>query len=289
MVQDLYTTYCLLSWAERRRLNQLTELSISIISHRQIQLVQSLLDDLQKCCSNIAIEVILTMNVEESLPFIASDYKFPVQIVHNDVPKGFGENHNAAFALATGNYFCVLNPDIRLNDDPFRALISCLQLNPLAAVVGPLVLSSDGKIEDSARRFPSPLKILCKAFGKCRGSDYIIKSDLLFPDWVGGMCMLFRCDAFKQLGGFDQRYFLYYEDVDLCARMRLRGYEVILCPDAKVVHDARRDSHRKWTFFKWHLSSMLRFFSSPVYWRWLLRRWLKIGLHDWLEDLHVVC
>jgi GT2 family glycosyltransferase len=140
------------------------------------------------------------------------------------------------------------------------------------AVAAPLVLNLDGNIEDSARRFPSPFKILCKAIGKCKGSDYMIKDSIIYPDWVGGMFMMFSCDVFKLLGGFDRRFFLYYEEVDLCARARLQKYEVVLCPVAKVIHNARRESHRNAKFFKWHLTSMLRFFLSPVYWRLLFRR-----------------
>lgn len=252
------------------KLSQLPDLSISIVSHRQMQLVQNLLSDLQKHCTSVAIEIILTVNVEEPLSFDINSCGFPIRIVRNEISKGFGENHNAAFSLATGAYFCVLNPDIRLNDNPFQALISCLQTKSVA-VVGPLVLNADGKMENSARRFPSPLKILCKVFGKCRGSDYAVMDELLYPDWVAGMFMIFRHDVFKLLGGFDQKYFLYYEDVDLCARIWLQGYEVVLCPQARVVHEARRDSHRKLKFFIWHLTSMLRFFLSSTYWRLLVR------------------
>lgn len=252
------------------------DLSISIVSHRQIRLVRSLLQDLQRNCSNNAIEIILTVNVEEMISFDANDFGFPIQIVRNEFPRGFGTNHNAAFALAKGKYFCVLNPDIRINHDPFPALTSCLQTDSVA-VAGPLVLGVDGEIENSARRFPSPMKILCKAFGKCRKSDYAIGNEIIFPDWIGGMFMLFRYDAYKRAGGFDKKYFLYYEDVDLCARLRLQGYEVALCPDAKVIHDARRDSHRKLRFFAWHLTSMLRFFLSSVYWQIQFRRQSMTG------------
>jgi N-acetylglucosaminyl-diphospho-decaprenol L-rhamnosyltransferase len=103
---------------------------------------------------------------------------------------------------------------------------------------------------------------LCKALGGCKGGDYIVKDEAIFPDWVGGMFMLFRRETFEQSGGFDQRYFLYYEDVDLCARLRLRGYEVAICPGAKVVHHAHRSSHRSFKYMAWHLASMLRFFLS---------------------------
>jgi GT2 family glycosyltransferase len=79
------------------------------------------------------------------------------------------------------------------------------------------------------------------------------------------MFMLFPCHVFQDLKGFDERYFLYYEDVDICARMSLAGVRVALCPDIRVFHHAQRSSHRNMKYLKWHLASMLRFFTSPVY------------------------
>lgn len=237
-------------------------LSISVVSHAQCHWVANLLGDISKYIhGNLLLEVILTLNRDEELPFDPDSYEFIIKIIRNSIPLGFGENHNQAFQQATGQYFCVINPDIRLNNNLFPALFACLQDSSIG-VVAPLVVNEYGATEDSARRFPTPLKILCKAIGRCKGSDYIVKDEVVFPDWVGGMFMLFRRETFEQFGGFDQRYFLYYEDVDLCARLRLRGYEVALCSDAKVVHHAHRSSHRNFKYLTWHLASMLRFFTS---------------------------
>jgi GT2 family glycosyltransferase len=79
------------------------------------------------------------------------------------------------------------------------------------------------------------------------------------PDWIAGMFMLFRSELFREVGGFDERYFLYYEDVDLCFRLRQHGYEVILVPDARAVHFAQRQSHRNLRYLLWHVRSLVRF------------------------------
>lgn len=247
-------------------INQIPEISISIVSHCQAALVQNLLADIERYCSKESIEVILTLNINETLLFEASEFSFSIQIIRNENPLGFAANHNQAFLSASGRYFCVLNPDVRFVSDPFPSLLSCLE-DKLVGVVGPLVLGEGGMIEDSARFFPTPLKILCKLVGRCKGSDYIIENNTILPDWIGGMFMLFSYDVFSQLRGFDQQYFLYYEDVDLCARLRLSGYQVALCPAARVIHHAHRSSHRSFRFFRWHLTSMMRFFFSPVFWR----------------------
>ena len=255
------------------------QISISIVSHLQCSLIDKLLADIERVCKASSIEVILTLNMHEELPFAERRFSFPIKTIRNQVPQGFAANHNQAFAHASGQFFCVVNPDIRLSDDPFPALLSCLQ-DSSVGVAAPIVVGDSGEMEDSARRFPTPFKILCKAFGGCKESDYVVKNEPVFPDWVGGMFMLFPRDIFKRLGGFDQRFFLYYEDVDLCARLRLLGYGVAICPNAKVVHDARRDSHRSFKYLRWHLASMIRFFYSPPFlkicWLRLTRKYSQI-------------
>lgn len=246
------------------------ELSISIVSHRQSSLIKSLLDDIQRWCSSSLIEVILTINVDEVILFDTRDYGFPIRIIHNIVQKGFGENHNAAFHLVTGNYYCVLNPDIRLINNPFTRLIDYASNHNLG-LIAPRVINKEGVQEDSARKFPSIIEILRKISGGKSAIHDTIGLQVSNPDWVAGMFMLFPRDVFEKIGGFDERYFLYYEDVDLCARLTLLGYQVALCSSVTVIHDARRSSHKNLRYLRLHLTSMLRFFSSSVY-RQLQRR-----------------
>lgn len=229
-------------------------------------LVFALLSDLQKHCAKDSLEVLLTVNVPEDLPASLSHFPFAVKIIRNPSPLGFGENHNRALQLAAGDFFCVINPDIRISSDIFPTLLSVLK-DARVGVVAPLVVNKSGQMEDSARVFPTPLKIVCKAVGRCKGSDYLIKDACISPDWVGGMFMLFRRDVYRELHGFNQHFFLYYEDVDLCARVWLQGLKVVLVPQVSVMHDARRSSHKKARYLFYHIRSMARFFMSPTYWR----------------------
>jgi N-acetylglucosaminyl-diphospho-decaprenol L-rhamnosyltransferase len=252
--------------------NPFTNISISVVSHRQIDLIESLLQDIETHCLAAQVELILTHNLEESTPFDVKHFTFPIKVIRNSTPMGFAANHNQAFLQSSGQFFCVLNPDIRLNADPFQVLIPCLKDSAIG-VSAPLIIGKDNHLEDSARRFPTPFKILCKVLGGCKGSDYAINEKIIYPDWVGGMFMLFRREIFAQLRGFDQRYFLYYEDVDICARLRLLGYEVALCPATQVIHHAQRSSHRNLKYLKWHLMSMLRFFCSTPFLKFC---WLRL-------------
>ena len=253
--------------------------TISVVSHGQIDLIVKLFDDIATYLSLDQLEVILTLNLPETLPFLESDYAFLKMIIRNQNPKGFGANHNQAFSHATGGFFCILNPDIRFNTDPFPVLL--VSLNDLTVgVVAPLIFSADEQLEDSARKFPTPFKIVCKALGGCKGHDYVITEHAIQPDWIGGMFMLLPSKIFAQLAGFDEHYFLYYEDVDLCARLRLLGYEIVLNPQAQVFHYAQRTSHANFKYFRWHLRSMLRFFVSSVYWRVQFKKSLFIVNKD---------
>lgn len=245
--------------------------SVSVVSHGQGDLVATLLGDFAAKVRT-PIEFLLTVNIPETLPFDPVRLDFPLRILTNTRPKGFGANHNAAFWESRGRYFCVLNPDIRLEHDPFPALVDCLK-EPRTGVVAPVIRDPVGRLEDHVRSFPTPWTILHKAlFG--RGLDDAIGTE--YPDWVAGMFMLFPREVFDEIGGFDERYFLYYEDVDLCARLAAGGRRVRVCHAVSAIHAARRESRRSLRYMRWHLSSMLRFFLR----RAALNRRTKPGVSD---------
>ena len=232
-------------------------LSISVVSHGQAALVSQLLNDIAAIgCHDL--EVILTINVPEPLDLVAAAFPFPLRIVHNLHRKGFGANHNAAFAIARGRFFAVLNPDIRMRVDPFPALCTAAA-EPGIGAAAPLVLSPNATVEDNARRFPTLASLARKSMFGSHGPDYPMAGSRVTPDWVAGMFVVFAEAAFASVSGFDERYFLYYEDVDLCWRLRRAGYGIVLLPAVQVIHDARRDSHRRLGHLRHHLASMARF------------------------------
>ena len=244
------------------------DISISVVSHGQIDLVFELLKGLKEHCSATCFELILTLNVNEVIPFAPEDFPFPIRMLKNTIPLGFGANQNQAFTKASGRHFCVINPDIQLMCNPFPALLLCPNLSSVG-VMAPVVVSEEGVLEDSARRFPTPFTILRKLFRQGLVADYAMRDDPVHPDWVAGMFMMFPREVFERVGGFDERYFLYYEDVDICARLRLLGYRAVVCPEARVVHHAQRQSHRNFRYLCWHLQSMGRFFLRFACWRFM--------------------
>lgn len=234
--------------------------TISVVSHGQNALVNHLLDDLATRCAP-GLKVIITENVPDGEPLRVPQVSHEFEIIRNTRAKGFGANHNAAFARCSTEFFCVANPDVRLQADPVGPLLATLSARR-AGAIAPLVLSAHGSIEDSARRYPTVTSLVRKAFTKGAKPDYATDQGAIEVDWVAGMFILFATGAYRAVGGFDERYFLYYEDVDMCRRLRSRGYNVIYDPAVAVMHDARRASRKDPRLMRIHAASALRYLLS---------------------------
>src|SRR5580765_784340 len=193
--------------------------TVSVVSHGQNALLNRLLADLAQHCPS-RLEVILTQNILDPVPLNPPAQVHRFEVITNSAPKGFGANHNAAFARSRSDTFFIVNPDVRLLADPFRSLAGQLG-NRLVAAVGPVVRSATGEVEDSARRFPTLTSLLRKLILDNTGPDYPTDQGAIEVDWVAGMFIGFRREVYASVGGFDERYFLYYEDVDICRRLRV--------------------------------------------------------------------
>jgi len=235
-------------------------ITVSIVSHGHADLLVKLLDDLEKYCVDI-IEVILTENIPDEKCVNIKDYKFKSKVIKNLSPKGFAENHNQAFLISSTSYFCVLNPDIRLKKNPFEKLVNSLNSNDDAVLIAPLVINSDGLSEDSIRRFPSPISLLMRVLRiKTKNQKFQSVGNILYPEWVAGMFMLFKADFYRNVNGFNEIYYLYCEDIDICTRIWRDGFIVMVDDSIQVIHDAQRSSHKKMKYLMWHISSLFKYF-----------------------------
>lgn len=235
-------------------------LCLSVVSHGHGPLVRALLEDLIRLAPRTLRRVVLTVNVPESERFDDLAATLPLRIVHNASPRGFGANHNAAFRLAEEPFFAIVNPDVRLDRDPFEVLVAALS-EPGVGMVAPRVVDAQGHVAPSARRLYTPLEIASRLWRRERAAPR--------PEWLAGMFLVVRRDAFERVGGFDERYFLYIEDVDLCTRMRQAGWGLRAVEEATVLHLAQHESHRSPRHLRWHLSGMARYWRSPGF-RWAL-------------------
>ncbi len=201
--------------------------------------------------------IVFTRNVPDSDGVVGAEKTL---IIQNAKSKGFGANHNAAFAYSDAPWFCILNPDIELPINPFPALLAALN-GCGASLMAPSVVNSRGGPEDSARHFPNLKQLASKLLGRHDGRYALQPNQGVTPvDWVAGMFMLFRAEDFEAIGGFDEKFFLYYEDVDICTRLWKTGRSVMVYPQVQVVHDAQRASHKSWRYMRWHAGSMARYF-----------------------------
>ncbi|PHM21770.1 MAG: glycosyl transferase [Curvibacter sp. PD_MW3] len=230
-------------------------IAISLVSHGHGDMVGRLVSQVLACPEVSSLTV--TLNIAEKLDLPIDDDR--IRVIVNQQPKGFGANQNAAFAACTAPFFCVLNPDIELAHNPFPALLAHLKDEDVA-LVAPRVLSPLNGEEDSIRTFPTLASLLFKvATGNEGRYELNAQAHATNVDWVAGMFMLFRSSAYRLMNGFDENYFLYYEDVDICTRLHLANFKIRACHDASVVHDARRASRRSLKYLRWHLKSMIRY------------------------------
>ncbi|MDR0274714.1 MAG: glycosyltransferase [Burkholderiaceae bacterium] len=241
--------------------------TVSVISHAQGAQALLLLQDLERHCRAAIERVIFTCNVPEALPFAPEDFGFPVEVIANARPAGFGANHNRAFARCASEWFLIVNPDVRIASDVLAALLALA--GERDAILAPQETDAEGRPLDGARGPLTPLELLRRRVFRRPAAPPV------HGGWVKGMFMLARAEAFRQAGGFDERFFMYGEDADLCARLMLAGWRVAHAPQVTVTHDWQRASRRSWQHLRWHLGSLLRMWTTGVFWRYraLVRCW----------------
>jgi N-acetylglucosaminyl-diphospho-decaprenol L-rhamnosyltransferase len=245
------------------KLVQFPPVTVSIVSHRQWSLVEPLLEQLDRWCGTTIAAVVLTFNLPEDVT-LNGRWRFAVQRIDNAQPRGFGANHNAAFLRCRTPWFLVLNPDVRLEDDVLWALLS--RASPRAGLVTPRIREPGSEAAEPYRALLTPLELVRRRMAGYRPPPV--------PAWVAGMFILIRHEAFAHVDGFDERYFMYCEDFDLCARLRLAGWKIQAERSVTVMHLAQRASQAALRPLLWHLTSFIKVWTSGAFWRYrkLLKR-----------------
>ena len=231
-------------------------LVVSVVSHGHGPLVQRLLWQLAQHSAATVARVLLTLNIPEPEPTAPpGGWPFALQVLHNHQALGFGSNHNRALQQAPEPFVCILNPDVALiGQDPFASLVwTAAQAGTGCAY--PVQWDAQGQVQDSERALPSPTALWRRR---------VLRQQEQRVDWVNGACMVLPTPVWQQLGGFDSRYFMYCEDVDLCLRLRLAGLALVRAPVA-VLHAGQRASQRHWRHTLWHVHSLLRLWCSDSY------------------------
>lgn len=238
--------------------------TLSVISHGHTEEIETLLDDIARCKIRNLAQIVITLNLSEERPRVPRGIDVPIHWCGNPYPKGFGANHNAAFRYCNTEFFAVVNPDIRFDSDPFSPLLE--HAGKDFGLVAPRVLDKEGRIADAARGLITPWEIVSRRLRP--------RAPLRYPAWMAGMFLVFRAEAYRGVSGFDERFHLYCEDFDICARVRLLGWPISLCDHARVIHDARRASHDTPQHLFWHVCSLMRMWTTRAWWKYrkLLQR-----------------
>ena len=247
--------------------------TISIVSHGHGPLLHEVLKDLTRQSLRDRLTVIVTLNLADE-PFDLAAYpELRIIVQRNATPKGFGANHNAAFAVCCDPWFLVVNPDVRVPDPGALERLVGTRLDEVPigtrpGIVTPRIVNSAGGREDAVRPNLTLPSLVARVVGRRVEPLSATQTGPGRPFfWVAGMFVAAWSEAFREIGGFDGRFFLYCEDYDLSARMYLAGRSIIVRDDVQVVHDAQRDSHRSRRHLKWHIQSLLKVWLSTAFWR----------------------
>lgn len=240
------------------------KIAVSIVSHQHGEMVFLLLGQLA-ACSHVR-EVLLTLNVPE--PALARKvtevaWPFSLRVLENNEPQGFASNHNHAFQCSSDAYFAVLNPDISWIQDPFPDMLLALGMSELIGFVYPLQSDSAQHVPvDKARPTPTPINLLRRHL---IGEKSECDSDNPCT-WVNASCLLFNREVFAKVGGFDVRYRMYCEDVDLGLKLRYEGYFLHCVQTSHVIHPGNYASRKNLKHLSWHVISLVR-----LWWTWRSR------------------
>ena len=224
-----------------------------------------------------------------------------VTLIQNGQNLGFAAASNIGARASNAGALLFLNPDSLLHEDSLYRMMDVLGSNPSIGMVGGFLCNTDGSEQPGGRRIlPTPRRAFMRAFGlsyfskwlPSLFSDFLLHSESLPPEptsveAISGACMLVKREALEDVGLWDERYFLHCEDLDWCMRFRLRNWDIVFVPDARVVHVKGACSYGRPFFVEWHKHhGMLTFYNKfyrkqyhcSLWWLVVLGVWLRFGL-----------
>ncbi|WP_113651843.1 glycosyltransferase family 2 protein [Pedobacter namyangjuensis] len=248
------------------------DVSIVIVTMNHLKKLKNLLTSINKIDDGaLTYEVIIIDNcsTDGAPEFVATNYP-NVRLVVNSEIHGFAYNNNKGANLAFGKYIFICNPDVVILENALNNLFKFAQQHPDAGIVCPQLLNSDLSYQPSIRGFHSLKIIFARLISKGNDSakNQTVRAYLLSDfdknktqkvDWALGAAMLLKQEYYKKLNGFDEKFFLYVEDEDLCLRSWKLGPGVTYYPESKMIHDHQRGSSKISILTWYHLKSFIYF------------------------------
>ncbi|EKO3496537.1 glycosyltransferase family 2 protein [Vibrio fluvialis] len=244
---------------------------ISVVSHGHSDLINKI-ECLTSLVKNFKVVVKSNKDGDDFVELIGRENFY---WINNSYGLGFGENNNVIFDFCINelkmnddDYFVVLNPDVLISPVSLSHLLS--QVQSLGVKIAAINLFKDCEYsiyDMSIRHFPSLLNFT-KSFLGLGNNSIIDKSEIIKPtpvDWAAGSFLLFSASHYKELGGFDEKYFMYCEDIDICFRSQKIGHNTIYFPNIKAIHLAKHANRKLFSkHFYWHVKSVIRFLFTTL-------------------------
>jgi N-acetylglucosaminyl-diphospho-decaprenol L-rhamnosyltransferase len=224
------------------------KLSVIIVSYNTCQLLRQCLMSLvdNACSHEVEIFVVDNDSRDDSVAMVRTDFP-QVKLISNTRNMGFAAANNQAYKEFSGKYIVLLNPDAVVQPGALDNAVEFMETHPDIGICGGRLLNANGQLEPSARRFPNSFfkfLIISGLSDKFSSSKLFSRADYKYfdhhsaieVDWVPGTFSLIRRAMLEEIGFFDERFYLYYEETDLCLRARRAGWKVYFFPGAEVVH-----------------------------------------------------
>lgn len=210
------------------------DISIIILNYKSQHYLFRCIESLRKHLAPVSYEIIVLNN--DSTPISTIIPSSNLIIINNVFNGGFAKTCNDGAAKASGNILFFLNPDTEIITGKFTQLLAAMQ-EPGVGIISPRLLTTAGLIQPWSAGYEITLHgILLNNFGFIRSKNLWMKENVAQPDWTSGAALAIRRDIFKKLHGFDESFFMYFEDVDLCKKVRRAGYKITILPTIQILH-----------------------------------------------------
>ncbi len=236
---------------------------LSVTSHNDDELIKNNFFNIPKICGKFEVVIMLIDNTNSAdLETMCKNKN--IHYYADDMIRGYGENNNKNFQLSYAkgdDLFIVCNPDVTLQIDQLEDLFNTI-INDRSDIFGVKVYESKDLSTFSShnRSFPCLFDPIISLILKKK--LFVNNADSYAnPDWIGGAFMAFKASSFQKLNGFDESYFMYYEDTDICHRAKKMGMKIVYNPKFYIVHEAKRAGRKIFSkHFLWNLTSMIKYF-----------------------------
>jgi N-acetylglucosaminyl-diphospho-decaprenol L-rhamnosyltransferase len=253
-----------------------SDLAVVVVNHNSGEFLPRCVASVYAAAEDLALEVVVVDNASRdgSAQRVAAEHP-AVRIIENPVNRGFAAAVNQGIRQTGAPFALLLNPDAEITGGTLAALLKVAGERSRAGAIGLLVRNPDGSVQPSARRVPGLVESMAHAFlgpvlpnnpfsraYTMAGWDRATEREV---EWISGSAMLLRREAYEEVDGFDEGYFMYVEDVDLCTRLRKAGWTVLFSPEVAVVHEIGVSSrHMPRRMAAEHSRSIYRYFERHV-------------------------